>query len=105
MVYQLSIQSTYLRNLNGHNLGNTLCNVNEKNIINLNEICNLYEFPRKMLQSPKTFFWFLTKNFAIFSCKMIVTCESGQHILCLETSRRRPKKISSKKKSQKSNFI
>ena len=46
----------------------------------------LYKKNSKVEQhSSKTFFWWPSSNFAIFSCKMSVTFESVQGILCLET--------------------
>ena len=36
------------------------------------------------LHSSKTFFWWPSSNFAIFSCKICVTFEIGHDLLCLE---------------------
>ena len=58
------------------------------NITQLTEIEICTHFTRKNSKvgySSKTFFWWLSSNFAIFSCKMSVTFDSGQDILCLET--------------------
>ena len=49
----------------------------------------IYSFYKKNskveLYSSKTFFWWPSSNFAIVSCKMSVTFELDQDILCLET--------------------
>ena len=51
------------------------------------EICTY--FTRKSskveLHLSKTFFWWFSSNFAIFSCKMSLFFKSGQDIICLET--------------------
>ena len=46
-----------------------------------------------------------SSNFAIFSCKMDVTFESSQDILCLETWRRQPKNLNWKKKLKINFFL
>ena len=52
------------------------------------------------LHSSKTLFWWLSSNFAIFSCKMSVTFESSQDILCSKTEEEDIKKLIGKE-SQK----
>ena len=43
------------------------------------------KFFKVELHSCKTSFWWLSSNFAIFSCEMNVTFESGHDIICLES--------------------
>ena len=74
------------------------------NIISADQNINMYMLYKKNLKvelhPSKTFFWWLSSNFVIFCCKMIVTFDFGQDMVCSKTWRWTIKKIQLKNKSK-----